>query len=124
MCDGRGIDYRLSNEVSDTSDHALNNNNLSETPRFLMQSVIGCYQEESIQENGEYFEGLKNIPGLSPSNKTKIKDDVKTGTLQSNVRSNMFRDMESSEDSQHDHLSILTAHLTLSTDTFGETDDG
>ena len=73
--------YGLGEEVSNTSDHALNNNDPSETPGFLMQSVIGCYQEEGIQENSEYFEGLKNIPGLSPSNKTETKDDVKTETL-------------------------------------------
>ena len=92
-------DYGLSNEVSNTSDHALNNNNPSEAPGFLMQSVIGCYQEEGSQDNGKYFKELENIPGLSPSNKTEVKDDVKTGTLQSDVRSDMFRDMESSEDS-------------------------
>ena len=52
-------DYGLSNEVSNTSDHPLNNNNQPKTPRFLMQSIIGCYQEEGNQENGEYFEGLE-----------------------------------------------------------------
>ena len=87
-----------------------------------MQSVIGCYQEEGSQDNGEYIEELENIPGVSPSTKTEVKDDVKTGTLQSNVRSNMFRDMESGEVNQDNHLSILTAHLNLGTNTIREID--
>ena len=110
--------YGLPNEVSSTSDQPLNNNQ----PGFVMQSVIGCYQEEGNKEDGEYFEDSENTTGTSHDTKTKTKDDVKTGTVQSDIRSKLFRDMESGESNQDNHLSILTAHLNLGTSTLRETD--
>ena len=75
----------------------------------------GC-KEQTNQETGEYVEELKNVPGFPLDNKTEIKPDMET-----NDRSELFRVLESSEDSQDDHLSILTSELNINKETLGDT---
>ena len=110
-------DYGLPDGVSSTSDHPLNNNQ----PNFVRQSIVGGYQEQSNKEDGEYVEDTQNTPGSFDDAKTKTKDDLKTGTVKLDTRSELFREMESDESNQDDHLSILTANLNLGTTTFKET---
>ena len=109
-------DYRLGEEVNSTPGRTLNNNYPLKASGFLGESVT-----DVCQETGEYDKELENVPGFPLDNKTDMKHNVETETKHD--RSNLFRALESSADSQDDHLSILTAELNINTGTLGDTDE-
>ena len=90
-------------EVDSIPDRALDSKDPQEASGFLGELVTNGCEEQTNQETGEYVEELENVPGFPPDNKTKIKPDKET-----NDRSELFRVLENSEDSQDDYLSILT----------------
>ena len=111
-------DDGLPNKVSSTSIIPLNNNH----PNFMIQSIFGGYQEEGNKVDSEYYEDTENTPGISDGAKTETKDDIMTEIVKPDARSQLFRDMESGEQNQDNHLSTLTAHFNVGTRALRETD--
>ena len=70
----------------------------------------------------EYFEDTRNTPRLSDDGKPKNESNIVKDAVETDTRTRLFHEVESGDSGQDDHITIMTSHLSLGTNSPKEHD--
>ena len=107
----RKYDYGLSSIPPSTSDHPMQENQTS----FMIHSIFRAYHEGDNKMEEEYFEDTRNTLRSSDDEKPKTESNILKDVFETDIRTRLFQEIESGDSGQDDHITIMTSHLSLST---------
>ena len=81
-----------------------------------IHSVFGAYNEHDTAEGEEYIEDIQNaLEEVKP----KVEDTIPDNNQRTEIRSQLFKDIESGDQGQDDHITLLTSNMSLKEDNSG-----